>query len=274
MLRVISTHVFLRHRLHPGLLDLLARGGAQAIELFAARQHFDYTDRAHVREIAEWFQSNPVSAFSLHAPLFPDLEMGRGGAPSVNVVHPDKSRRIDAMDEIKRALETAEQLPLEYLILHLGDREDTWSARTLEHSLTAIEHLQAFARPLGVNLLIENMQNEVTAPQNIKEILTTGHFSDIGVCLDVGHANLGEGIPVLLAALKDRIRSAHIHDNKGDKDSHLWPGQGNIDWPTTMQELKTAPRLEAAVLEIHYSLADPHEAVATRAAEAFRLLEL
>ena len=113
MLRVISTHVFLRQRLHPGLLDLLSRGGAQAIELFAARQHFNYSDRAHVREIAEWFRSNPVKAFSLHAPLFPDLEMGRDGAPSINVVHPEKSRRIDAMDEIKRALETAEQLPLE-----------------------------------------------------------------------------------------------------------------------------------------------------------------
>jgi sugar phosphate isomerase/epimerase len=274
MLRVISTHVFLRQRLHPGLLDLLARGGAQAIELFAARQHFDYTDRAHVREIAEWFQSNPISAFSVHVPLFPDLEMGRGGARSVNVIHPDKSHRIDAMDEIKRTLETAEQLPLEYLILHLGDREDSWSPRSLEHSLTAIEHLQAFARPLGVKLLIENMRNEVTSPQNIMEILTTGHFSDVGVCLDVGHAHLGEGIPSLIAALKDRIRSAHIHDNKGDKDSHLWPGEGSIDWPSTMQELKTATGLEAAVLEIHYSLAEPHEAVATRAAEAFRLLGL
>ncbi len=274
MLRVISTHVFLRQRLHPGLLDLLARGGAQAIELFAARQHFNYSDRAHVREIAEWFRSNPIKAFSLHAPLFPDLEMGRDGAPSINVVHPEKSRRIDAMDEIKRALETAEQLPLEYLILHLGEREDTWNARTLEHSLTALEHLQAFARPLGVNLLIENLQNEVTAPANIREILATGHFDDIGVCLDLGHAHLGEGVPAVLGALKDRIRSTHIHDNKGDKDTHLWPGEGSIDWTETIRDLKTAPKLEAGVLEIHYGLAEPHEAVPTRAAETFKLLEL
>lgn len=272
MLRVISTHVLLRQRLHPGLLDLLTRGGAQGIEIFAARQHFDYSDRGHVREIAEWFQSSPVQAFSMHAPLFPDADMGRGGAPSVNVVHPEKSRRIDSMDEIKRALEAAEQLKFKYLVVHLGDREDLWSPRTLEHSLTALEHLQAFARPMGVNLLIENMQNQVTEPERILEILTTGHFRDIGVCLDLGHAHLGQGIPAVLEVLKGRVRSVHVHDNKADKDSHLWPGDGNIDWPSAIQQLQLAPKLEAAVLEIHYSLADPNESIVTRSAKTFQLL--
>ena len=157
MLRTISTHIFLRQRLHPGLLDSLAKGGAQAIEIFAARQHFDYTAKPHVKEIALWFAANPVEPFSMHMPLFGDTEMGRSGAPAVNVVHPEKSRRIDAMDEVKRALETAEEMPLRYLILHLGEREDRWSPRTLEHAMTAIEHLQAFARPLGVKLLLENI---------------------------------------------------------------------------------------------------------------------
>ena len=81
MLRVLSTHLFLNHRLHPGLLELAARSGAQAVEIFAARQHFDYTSREHVVELAEWFRSNPLEPFSMHAPLFPDREMGRAGAP-------------------------------------------------------------------------------------------------------------------------------------------------------------------------------------------------
>jgi len=105
MLKAISSHVFLNHRLHPGLLDAFARAGAQGVELFAARQHFDYTSRPHIRELAEWFESNPAELFSMHAPLYSDMEMGRGGSPAVNVIHPEKSRRIDAMDEIKRALE-------------------------------------------------------------------------------------------------------------------------------------------------------------------------
>jgi sugar phosphate isomerase/epimerase len=215
-----------------------------------------------------------VKPFSMHAPLFPDLEMGRGGAPSVNVVHPDKSHRIDAMDEIKRALEVAEQIPLQYLILHLGDREDMWSPRALEHSMTALEHLHAFANPLGVKLLIENLNSDVAQPAHLVEVLSTGHFHDIGVCLDVGHAHLGAGIPAALTELKDHLRSSHLHDNKGDKDAHLWPGDGTIDWPQTMVGLKAAPKGPAGVLEIHYALEEQPEAVAVKARKAFEFLGL
>ena len=70
MLKAISSHVFLRHRLHPGLLDTLSRSGAEAIEIYAARQHFDYTSRTHIHELAEWFRSNPVQPFSMHTPLY------------------------------------------------------------------------------------------------------------------------------------------------------------------------------------------------------------
>src|SRR5271157_1409646 len=157
MLRVLSTHLFLNHRLHPGLLELAERSSAQAVEIFAARQHFDYTSRQHVAELTNWFRSNTLEAFSMHAPLFPDREMGRAGAPACNLLHPEKSRRIDAMDEIKRALETADQIPFRNLVLHLGVRDDSWSPRAIEYALAALEHLGAFARPLGVCLLVENL---------------------------------------------------------------------------------------------------------------------
>ena len=273
MLKVISSHVFLRHRLHPGLLDVFARAGAQGVELFAARQHFDYTSRSDIRELAEWFRSNAVEPFSMHAPLFPDNEMGRGGAPAVNVIHPDKSRRIDGMDEIKRALEVAEQIPLRFLVVHLGDRDDTWGLRALEHSITAIEHLRAFAAPLGVRLLVENLEGEVATPAHLVEILTSGHFTDLGVCLDVGHAHIGEGVAPALSTLRDRLRSSHLHDNHGDKDEHLWPGEGTIDWDVALGGLKSAPQMPAGVLEIHYSLGDTPDSVAEKARRAFERMD-
>jgi sugar phosphate isomerase/epimerase len=273
MLKAISSHVFLNHRLHPGLLDVFARAGAQGVELFAARQHFDYANRAHVRELAEWFSENPTEAFSMHAPLYSDMEMGRGGAPAVNVIHPEKSHRIDAMDEIKRALETAEQIRFRYLIVHLGEREDMWGPRALEHSITALEHLHAFASPLGVKLLVENLQGDVARPAHLVEILTAGHFRDIGVCLDVGHAHLGDGVGMAITELNAHIRSAHLHDNKGDKDTHVWPGDGTIDWNQTLSGLKAAPQTPAGVLEIHYTLGDSVEAVAEKAKRAFEKMD-
>jgi sugar phosphate isomerase/epimerase len=188
MLRVLSTHLFLKQRLHPGLLEHAETSGAQAVEIFAARQHFDYTSREHVFELANWFRSNTLQPFSMHAPLYPDREMGRSGAPAVNVLHPEKTRRIDAMDEMKRALEAAEHIPLRNLIVHLGEQTDLWSPRSIEYAITALEHLGAFARPLGVRLLIENLMSEPTTPEHLGIILEMGHLKDVGVCLDLSQS--------------------------------------------------------------------------------------
>lgn len=271
MLRVLSTHLYLTQRLHPGLLESAGRAGAQAIEIFAARQHFDYTSPEHVRELGSWFQSNPVEPWSMHAPLYPDREMGRAGAPAVNILHPEKARRIDAMDEIKRALETAEHIRYRNLVLHLGEREDGWSPRTIEYSITALEHLGAFARPLGVRLLVENLISEATTPEHLLMILEMGHLDNVGVCLDLGHANITVGVAEAIATLRAHVASVHVHDNHGLKDEHLWPGDGNIGWPAAVTALKALPSKPATVLEIHYSLADANPHIAERIEQAFGL---
>ena len=254
MLRVLSTHLFLTQRLHPGLLELAARSGAQAVEIFAARQHFDYASREHVSELASWFRSKSLKPFSMHAPLFPDREMGRAGAPAVNVLHPEKARRIEAMDEIKRALESAELIPFSNLVLHLGEREDGWSQRSIEYAITALEHLGAFARPLGVRLLVENLTSEPTTPEHLITILNLGHLTSVGICLDLGHAHITVGVSQAIATLGSQIATVHVHDNHAVKDEHLWPGDGTIDWAEAVAALKALPAAPASVLEIHYGL--------------------
>lgn len=269
MLRVLSTHLFLNQRLHPGLLEHAELAGAQAIEIFAARQHFDYTSREHVAELAAWFRSNTLEPFSMHAPLYPDREMGRSGAPAVNVLHPEKSRRIDAMDEMKRALETAEHIPLRNMVLHLGERTDAWSPRSIEHAITALEHLSAFARPLGVRLLVENLVSEPATPEHLVTILEMGHIGNIGVCLDVGHANITVGVAQAISTLGKRIATVHVHDNNGTKDEHLWPGDGNIDWPTTADGLKKLETPPAIVLEIGFNLGETPTSIPDKIKSAF-----
>ena len=269
MLRVLSTHLFLNQRLHPGLLELAERSGAEAVELYAARQHFDYTSREHMAELAAWFEENSLRPWSLHAPLYPDREMGRAGAPQVNVLHPEKARRIDAMDEIKRAMESADLIHYKYLIMHLGDREDSWSPRSIEHALTALEHLGAFARPLGVQVLIENLLNEAATPEHLVNILEIGHLNNIGVCLDLGHAHVSPGVTEAIQILGNRIASVHVHDNHGLKDEHLWPGEGTIDWKPALDGLKSLSEPPATVLEIHPRLFDHPDPVSKKIQQAF-----
>ncbi|MGO9434629.1 MAG: sugar phosphate isomerase/epimerase family protein [Terracidiphilus sp.] len=271
MFRVLSTHLFLNQRLHPGLLEIACRSGAQGVEIFAARQHFDYTSREHVGELAAWFGANSLEPFSLHAPVFPDREMGRAGAPPVNVLHPEKSRRIDAMDEIKRALETAERIHFKNLVVHLGENSDNWSPRSIEYGMTALEHLGAFARPLGVRLLVENLLSDATTPEHLLTILDMGHLQNVCVCLDLGHAHIDPGTTVAIATLGDRIFSVHVHDNHGTKDEHLWPGDGTIDWPATAKALHELASPPTLVLEISNILNDPPAAVPDKIKKAFEL---
>jgi sugar phosphate isomerase/epimerase len=158
------------------------------------------------------------------------------------------------MDEIKRALEVAEILPFQNLVLHLGEKTDGWSQRSIEYAETALEHLGAFASPLGVRLLVENLLSDPTTPEHLLEILELGHLRNVGICLDLGHAHLTVGVAAAIATVGPRVVSVHVHDNHGIKDEHLWPGDGEIPWPATVAALKALPGKPAIVLEIEKTL--------------------
>ena len=269
MRRAMSTLIHARsERLHPGLLDEFVAGGAEAIEIFAARGHFNYADRQHVREIAKWLAGTGVTFHSMHSPMYSDEEWGRSGAPAVNIAALEKRDRIAAMDEIKRALEVAEQAPFRFLVQHVGVSNEETNGHKVEAAMMSLEHLRAFAKPLGVELLLENIPNELSTPESLLELLHAGRFTDIGVCFDFGHAHLSPGVKQGFEALKDRIRSTHVHDNMKDRDSHLWPGQGSIDWQEAMSLLRTAPHVPPVLLEI-----EGEGKIAEEMARAYRKLE-
>ena len=278
MKRAISTHVFLQQRLHGGLLDAMVAGGAQSIELFAARHHFDYADRGEVKEIAKWFRSNDCGA-TLHQPIFDPKATGaqwsRHVEPTVNLIDVEKTKRIDAMDEVKRALEAAEQIAIGSIVLHLGSKEDTWSERSLDLSLTAIEHIKAFAHPLGVKTLVETLPNPVATPEHIVDILRIGHFDTVGACLDVGHVNLPGmgGIASAFDVLGQRIHELHLHDNAGERDEHCWPGEAKVDWNAVRAGIAGLKQPPVGTLEIRYEPEISVKAMSERAAQAFRMLE-
>lgn len=267
MLQAMSTYVFVKHRLHPGMLDRLVKGGAQAIEIFGARGHFDYTDKHQVRELGNWSRANEVPIHSLHSPIYCDYQWEKRSA-SVNIVDPDKRLRVEAMDEIKRALETAEVVPFRFIVQHIGGPTEAFTERKFDDALSAVEHLRAFAKPLGVSVLLENIPNEMSAPERLVELLRIGHLDDVGICFDLGHSHLTNTIRRDFETLKPYIRSTHCHDNKGDRDAHLYPGEGTIDWKEAMQLLRTAPHVPPMLLEIEE--VDGLD-VPTHMAEAFQL---
>src|SRR5262249_36129153 len=153
---------------------------------------------------------------------------------------------------------------------HIGRTDEYDDPRKFEAALSSIEHLRAFARPLGVTLLVENTPNDLATPERLKELLKALHYPDLGVCFDTGHAHMMSSVHQAFGVLEDRIRSTHIHDNKRDRDSHLWPGEGNIDWDHTMQSLRNAPNAPAMLLEIE---TEEEADIPAKMAEAYKRLE-
>lgn len=286
----ISTHVFLPQRLTPSLLDALRASGVAHIEVFAARHHFDYTDRHAVRELANWFRSNDVTA-SMHMPLFAVDEEGewsRHTAPSINLISTAKGDRIAAMDEVKRAMEAAEQVPFKSAVIHLGLGDERWNTRAIDDSLTAVEHLKAFAGPLGMQLLLENLTNDVATPEHLVEIVSVGHFDNVGFCLDLGHAHLAAPIPQtshapgksgIAQAFEaftrmgvDRLVELHVHDNHGNRDEHLWPGESAIDFAEVDKLIGAMSNKPVGVLEIAYDFGYDTADVTRRAAKSAEIM--
>ena len=66
--------------------------------------------------------------------------------------------------------------------------------------------------------------------------------------------------------------STHVHDNNKDKDTHLWPGEGSMDWAETMQLLRAAPHTPPLLLEIEGD-GKTQAQVASGMTEAFKKLE-
>ena len=83
MNRALSTHLFVNHRLSIAWLNRVMQAGIPAVEIFCARQHLDYRNRAQVTELGHWFGDSELKLHSLHSPMYTDEIWGRSGPHSI-----------------------------------------------------------------------------------------------------------------------------------------------------------------------------------------------
>lgn len=254
-LRIASTHILANQRLTTGLLDHLAGSGADGIELFCARQSFDWRQPAQVETVAGWFRQSKVQLHSVHSPIYTDETWGRGGEPPVDISHPDRRRRLPAMEEVERVVALADVMPFRYLIQHIGAGGEELTPERTEAAFGSLERLRLLAKQAGAQLVVENTPHTLATPARLVDFLAATHLDDIGVCFDTGHAHLpghllgGGGVEAAWELLAGRTVTTHLHDNRGQKDDHLWPGEGGIHWAAWLPRL--AQRREIPwVLEI------------------------
>ena len=233
----LSTHLFHGERLSRRHLEAIRGAGFTDIEIFATRTHVNYADEREVEAIASLTGDLGLIVGSMHAPICDAFSGGQWGRAFSNASG-NTDRRQEAVAETTRALHACRALGCGILVLHLGlpqgqtippgDNDRRAAQRSLEQIAEA-------AAGLDVDLALEVIPNDLSKPDDLIEWLDGDlELGQAGVCLDFGHAHLMDGAPEAVESLAGHVITTHVHDNRGQKDDHLVPFAGTIDWTATL----------------------------------------
>jgi sugar phosphate isomerase/epimerase len=245
MQRLLSTYLFISRKLTPELLGQISDAKFQGVEIFCTRSHFEYGAKAEVQAMAGALEAHRLKLVSLHGPTSRDLSAMRESGTPLSICEVERVRRIEAMDELKRVIDVADDLPYARLILHMGGSRETADPRKRDAAFSTLEHLVLHAHHAGVTICVENTTSEMGDPAYLRAFVDETRLTGLRFNFDIGHANLAElpkeeRLEKSFAPLRELVSSVHLHDNHGDKDEHLPPYDGTIEWPGAIKLLKSA----------------------------------
>ena len=154
----------------------------------------------------------------------------------INIASPSKPMLKASLKRLKQSMAYANRLNAELWVLHPGfvtGISPFYPGRTWQQNVQSLRQLTGTAEEYGLRFAIENV------PQKYGSIMKTAEdfkrlYSEtdleVGIVLDVGHANLENQTDPFLTQLPDKIWHFHLSDNTGEVDQHLGIGYGKIDW--------------------------------------------
>ena len=172
-------------------------------------------------------------------------------ASSVNIA--EFSPYVDAAVDryLEGNIDLARRLGCHGVVVHGGYHFSSALDCRMGASLERLKRASGYAEAAGVTLLLENLNFE-PADAEIHYLAHTVaecryYFDAIaserfGWAFTANHAHLvPEDVDGFLDAFGiDRIGEVRLADNTGDREVHLPPGQGNIDFPALFRRLESA----------------------------------
>ena len=253
MQRILSTYLSVSRKLTPEFLAQVAENGFTALEIFCSRAHFDYSSKQEIEAIKGMLEHQKLQLASLHAPTSKDASAMRESGIPLSVCEVERVRRIEAMDEFKRAIDVAEELAFPRMVLHMGGSREAADPRKRDAAFSTLEHLVLHAKHIGVTLCVENTTSEMGQPEYLRAFVEETRLTGLRFNFDIGHAHLSDGeeaerIAKAFEPMRELVTSVHLHDNHGEKDEHLPPYDGSIDWQNAISVLNGAPEKNLAIV--------------------------
>lgn len=157
--------------------------------------------------------------------------------------------RREWMEIMKRSIYATHLMGCKYWVIHplmpYGplDLDTEYPHKTWEVNLEFMRELLPYAKEQDVTICLENLpmrKFSMAHPEQILKFVREMNDDHFKICFDTGHAALMPDVSVsdIVRKLGSEIKVLHVHDNMGDRDFHLWPTKGCIDWPGFMKALR------------------------------------
>lgn len=143
--------------------------------------------------------------------------------------------------ELKSGIDAAAMMGIPLAVIH----PIAWYSSEVKYgdwvraNMAFLSPLVEYAKAKGIKLCIENMPSDRETPENhlygscALNVSALAEKLGAGICWDVGHANVsGYKQSEQMKILEGKIDVLHVHDNggKGQKDAHMLPFDGTVDW--------------------------------------------
>lgn len=252
------------------VLDAIRAGGFREIEVCSFPKHLDYHQPASVMRAGERMRELGLWPVSFHAPF----------ADRIDITSLDERIREGAVQELIRACEAAALMGCEHVVLHPGPEREGRPPENeflihMHHASASLNRVASRCCELGIKLLLENMLPHLLFGHVRDMLYLLGEIStcNVGACLDTGHAHLAGEMNMVIQKLSGHLNLIHVNDNRGDRDAHLAPGEGDIDWPSVVRELRRNSFHGVLVLELSRREHETVDGALQRALQARGFLE-
>lgn len=194
---------------------------------------------------------------SVHAPIDNINDMWVGGEPGEIML----SRLFQSVD-----LCAKHEIPV--LVVHLAS---VAAPRINDIGYLRFFRLMEYAKEKGVVIAFENQRCLANLAFAMEE------FPEAAFCWDVGHEESFAGGRRYMPLFGSRLRQLHVHDNYGQRDTHLIPYDGIIDFERVAESIASVNYEGSLMLELCAPASDVYrdytpEKYYRRAAEAARKL--
>lgn len=191
-------------------------------------------------EVSQLEQYNYVKSKGLNI-IFAHL-----GYKDLNNIWLDNEIGVSLVNKYLRNIDEIYSLGINMVVMHLANGYD--APRFNKLGLSRFKKICDYALEKNIKVAFENTK----IPGYQEYILDNIDNSNVGICFDSGHYHCHFKDNYDFKRFYDKIICIHIHDNHGEFDEHLLPGDGNINFDQVFNGLKIANYNSYLTLELCY----------------------